>query len=93
MTWRCSHCRTWGTSVWAVRDGPAGPKSLCANCGYFYERDRRLPRQTKNLHLQDIRANSNLSSLILALSLLGGPADSTGGTSHWKLNARRLAIV
>ncbi|KAJ4858692.1 SNF5 / SMARCB1 / INI1 domain-containing protein [Trichoderma breve] len=56
MTWRCSHCRTWGTSVWAVRDGPAGPKSLCANCGYFYERDRRLPRQTKNLHLQDIRA-------------------------------------
>lgn len=37
--------------------------------------------------------NSNLSSLILALSLLGGPADSTGGTSHWKLNARRLAIV
>ncbi|KAL6855829.1 hypothetical protein J3F83DRAFT_753660 [Trichoderma novae-zelandiae] len=26
MTWRCSHCRTWGTSVWAVRDGPAGPK-------------------------------------------------------------------
>ncbi|KAK5990732.1 Chromatin structure-remodeling complex subunit SFH1 [Cladobotryum mycophilum] len=55
-TWRCSHCRTWGTSVWAVRDGPAGPKSLCANCGYLYERDRRLPRQTKNLHLQDIRA-------------------------------------
>ncbi|RFU75083.1 snf5 smarcb1 ini1 [Trichoderma arundinaceum] len=26
MSWRCSHCRTWGTSVWAVRDGPAGPK-------------------------------------------------------------------
>jgi chromatin structure-remodeling complex subunit SFH1 len=25
-TWRCSHCRVWGTSVWAVRDGPAGPK-------------------------------------------------------------------
>ncbi|KAM0253300.1 hypothetical protein ACHAQJ_007354 [Trichoderma viride] len=56
ISWRCSHCRTWGTSVWAVRDGPTGPKSLCANCGYFYERDRRLPRQTKNLHLQDIRA-------------------------------------
>lgn len=26
MTWRCSHCQVWGTSVWAVRDGPAGPK-------------------------------------------------------------------
>lgn len=25
-SWRCVHCRTWGTSVWAVRDGPAGPK-------------------------------------------------------------------
>jgi chromatin structure-remodeling complex subunit SFH1 len=25
-TWRCSHCRIWGTSVWAVRDGPAGPR-------------------------------------------------------------------
>jgi chromatin structure-remodeling complex subunit SFH1 len=26
MTWRCSHCRVWGTSVWAVRDGPLGPR-------------------------------------------------------------------
>ncbi|KAJ4137617.1 Chromatin structure remodeling complex protein sfh1 [Fusarium equiseti] len=24
--WRCMHCRIWGTSVWAVRDGPAGPR-------------------------------------------------------------------
>lgn len=55
-TWRCTHCRVWGTSVWAVRDGPAGPKSLCANCGYLYERHGRLPRQTKNLHLADHRA-------------------------------------
>ena len=23
-SWRCSHCRIWGTSVWAVRDGPQG---------------------------------------------------------------------
>jgi chromatin structure-remodeling complex subunit SFH1 len=29
-TWRCSHCRVWGTAVWAVRDGPHGPRvSLC----------------------------------------------------------------
>jgi chromatin structure-remodeling complex subunit SFH1 len=25
-TWRCSHCKTWGTAVWAVRDGPHGPR-------------------------------------------------------------------
>ncbi|KAL6869693.1 Chromatin structure remodeling complex protein sfh1 [Amphichorda felina] len=54
-TWRCSHCRVWGSSVWAVRDGPAGQKSLCASCGFLYERDRKLPRQTKNLHLLDVR--------------------------------------
>ncbi|KAH7022957.1 hypothetical protein EDB80DRAFT_878466 [Ilyonectria destructans] len=56
LQWRCWHCRIWGTSVWAVRDGPAGPRTLCANCGYLYERDQRLPRQTKNLHLLDLRA-------------------------------------
>ena len=31
--WRCSHCKTWGTAVWAVRDGPRGSRvsfqSLC----------------------------------------------------------------
>jgi chromatin structure-remodeling complex subunit SFH1 len=25
-TWRCQHCHIWGSSVWAVRDGPRGPK-------------------------------------------------------------------
>jgi chromatin structure-remodeling complex subunit SFH1 len=25
-TWRCAHCRTWGTAVWAVRDGPHGSR-------------------------------------------------------------------
>ena len=24
--WRCTHCRIWGTSVWAVRDGPFGAR-------------------------------------------------------------------
>ncbi|RMJ19032.1 hypothetical protein BHE90_009472 [Fusarium euwallaceae] len=55
LQWRCWHCQIWGTSVWAVRDGPAGPRTLCANCGYLYERDQRLPRQCKNLHFQDPR--------------------------------------
>ncbi|KAK0392682.1 hypothetical protein NLU13_2177 [Sarocladium strictum] len=50
MQWRCAHCKIWGTSVWAVRDGPAGPRTLCASCGYSWERDRKLSRQTKNLH-------------------------------------------
>ncbi|KAL2255821.1 hypothetical protein VTK26DRAFT_2658 [Humicola hyalothermophila] len=53
--WRCSHCRVWGTSVWAVRDGPFGPRSLCNNCGFMYERDRKLPRWTKMLHANDAR--------------------------------------
>ncbi len=25
-TWRCMHCRAWGTCVWAVRDGPYHPR-------------------------------------------------------------------
>ncbi|AEO67171.1 uncharacterized protein THITE_54110 [Thermothielavioides terrestris NRRL 8126] len=55
LNWRCSHCRVWGTSVWAVRDGPYGPRSLCNNCGFIYERDRKLPRWTKMLHAADAR--------------------------------------
>ena len=26
QNWRCSHCRVWGHAVWAVRDGPNGPR-------------------------------------------------------------------
>ncbi|OTB20089.1 hypothetical protein K445DRAFT_52960 [Daldinia sp. EC12] len=55
LNWRCTHCRIWGTSVWAVRDGPWGPRSLCANCGRFYEQTKKLPRWTKNLHMADLR--------------------------------------
>ncbi|OTB08267.1 hypothetical protein M426DRAFT_317381 [Hypoxylon sp. CI-4A] len=55
LNWRCTHCRIWGTSVWAVRDGPWGPRSLCANCARFYEQNKSLPRWTKNLHLADAR--------------------------------------
>ncbi|KAI1769478.1 SNF5-domain-containing protein [Hypoxylon sp. FL1150] len=55
INWRCTHCRIWGTSVWAVRDGPWGPRSLCANCGRLYEQTKKLPRWTKNLHVADSR--------------------------------------
>ncbi|KAI1450391.1 SNF5-domain-containing protein [Annulohypoxylon stygium] len=53
--WRCAHCLIWGTSVWGVRDGPWGPRTLCANCGRLYEQTKTLPRLTKNLHQTDLR--------------------------------------
>ncbi|KAH0087786.1 SNF5-domain-containing protein, partial [Aureobasidium melanogenum] len=49
--WQCSHCRIGGNAVWAVRDGPSGPRSLCNNCGLLYERDKRLPPWAKDLYL------------------------------------------
>ncbi|PVH87170.1 SNF5-domain-containing protein [Cadophora sp. DSE1049] len=52
--WRCKHCQIWGSSVWAVRDGPHGSKTLCNNCGYIYERDRKLPKWAKDLHRADL---------------------------------------
>ncbi|KAH7330331.1 hypothetical protein BKA65DRAFT_554316 [Rhexocercosporidium sp. MPI-PUGE-AT-0058] len=52
--WRCKHCQIWGSSVWAVRDGPHGPKTLCNNCAYIYERDRKLPKWAKDLHRTDL---------------------------------------
>ena len=24
--WHCSHCKVWGSAIWGVRDGPAGPR-------------------------------------------------------------------
>ena len=72
-TWRCAHCKVWGTAVWAVRDGPHGSRvslrcqcqleqhanleqTLCNNCGFLYERDRKLPKWAKDLHKNDLRA-------------------------------------
>lgn len=52
-TWRCAHCYIWGTAVWAVRDGPRGPRTLCHNCGYLYERDKKLPPWSENLFFHD----------------------------------------
>lgn len=26
LNWRCTHCLVWGTAVWAVRNGPRGPR-------------------------------------------------------------------
>ncbi|MCJ1372341.1 Chromatin structure remodeling complex protein sfh1 [Loxospora ochrophaea] len=54
QTWRCSHCFVHGLAVWAVRDGPAGPKTLCNNCGLLYEKDKRLPPWSLNLHRLDV---------------------------------------
>ncbi|KAL9106385.1 MAG: hypothetical protein Q9227_008586 [Pyrenula ochraceoflavens] len=52
-SWRCSWCRVWGSGVWAVRDGPMGARSLCNNCGLLYERDKRLPVWSRDLHIHD----------------------------------------
>ncbi|GAB7350838.1 hypothetical protein MBLNU459_g1370t1 [Dothideomycetes sp. NU459] len=51
--WHCGHCRVWGGAVWSVRDGPAGPRTLCNNCGHLYERDQRLPPWSKDLYAQE----------------------------------------
>ncbi|KAL2758995.1 hypothetical protein ACRALDRAFT_1075330 [Sodiomyces alcalophilus JCM 7366] len=56
MAWRCDHCGIQGTSVWAVRDGPNRPRSLCNNCGLVWERHRSLPFHAKNLHTPIVRA-------------------------------------
>ncbi|KAK5123078.1 hypothetical protein LTR85_003274 [Meristemomyces frigidus] len=47
--WHCSHCKVWGSAVWGVRDGPAGQRTLCNNCGLLYERDKKLPPWNYNL--------------------------------------------
>ncbi|KAL6403301.1 hypothetical protein AUP68_12641 [Ilyonectria robusta] len=47
LQWRCWHCRIWGTSVWAVRDGPAGPR--VGPCLYM------LRRRVANHFLDSVR--------------------------------------
>ncbi|KAF4549523.1 SNF5 / SMARCB1 / INI1-like protein 2 [Elsinoe fawcettii] len=59
QTWRCSHCQVWGTAVWSVRDGPAGPRTLCNNCGYLYEQSRTLPPWSRDLYAGERDAGSN----------------------------------
>ncbi|KIX10143.1 uncharacterized protein Z518_01224 [Rhinocladiella mackenziei CBS 650.93] len=50
QNWRCRHCLIWGNAVWAARDGPLGPRTLCNNCGLIYERDKKLPVWSEGLH-------------------------------------------
>ncbi|GFF25426.1 RSC complex subunit Sfh1, putative [Aspergillus lentulus] len=54
QSWRCSNCMVWGSAVWAVRDGPAGPRTLCHNCGLLYERDKVTPEWSRDLHRHDV---------------------------------------
>lgn len=58
QNWRCKWCQVWGSAVWAVRDGPTGPRTLCNNCGLLYERDKRLPVWSEGLHRHDIPAGA-----------------------------------
>ncbi|KAF8461886.1 hypothetical protein BDZ91DRAFT_735992 [Kalaharituber pfeilii] len=48
--WRCTWCSVPGTSTWAIRDGPFGPKSLCHACGLIYHSQATLPEWMKGLH-------------------------------------------
>ncbi len=34
-TWRCQHCKVWGTCVWAVRDGPYHPRVSSLEPGHM----------------------------------------------------------
>ena len=52
-TWRCEHCRIYGAAVWAVREGPNGPRTVCHNCGLLYERNGKLPPWSKDLFAGD----------------------------------------
>lgn len=58
QNWRCKWCLVWGSAVWAVRDGPMGPRTLCNNCGLLYERDKRLPVWSEGLHRHDVPAGA-----------------------------------
>lgn len=48
---RCAHCQLPGSAVWAVRDGPEGPNSLCQICGWFWDKGARtgLPSWNEGL--------------------------------------------
>ena len=35
QTWRCSHCAVHGSAVWAVRDGPTGPRVRTISLHYL----------------------------------------------------------
>ena len=40
--WHCSHCRVWGSAIWGVRDGPAGPRVSSLPAEYRFSMNSRL---------------------------------------------------
>lgn len=60
--WHCSHCKVWGQAIWGARKGPAGPRTLCNNCGLLYERDKRLPPWNHDLFKGEKNAGSRYGS-------------------------------
>ncbi|KAF4956419.1 hypothetical protein F66182_18355, partial [Fusarium sp. NRRL 66182] len=58
--WRCFNCGVFGHAVWTVRDGPAGPRTLCPNCGLLYERDKVPPEWVRGLHRHDVPLNRHM---------------------------------
>ncbi|KAK5132923.1 hypothetical protein LTR08_008370 [Meristemomyces frigidus] len=62
--WKCSHCMIWGSAVWGVRDGPAGTRTLCNNCGLLYERDKKLPPWNYNLFFGEKNQGTREAALL-----------------------------
>lgn len=50
-SWRCAHCWIWGSSVWATRDGPNGPRV----CDIL-----RFPDQNELTSVQSLCGNCGL---------------------------------
>lgn len=66
--WKCSHCQVWGSAIWGVRDGPAGP------------RVRPFPA---TLRLSEDLANrEHRHSATTAVSSTSGIRNSRSGTSN-----------
>lgn len=42
QNWRCRHCLIWGNAVWAVRDGPLGPRVSCLITLWLFDSNANL---------------------------------------------------
>lgn len=49
MVWQCSHCRIGGNAVWAVREGPAGPRVSDVAVSLFPKVQKTDPKRTVTL--------------------------------------------
>lgn len=67
QTWRCAHCLVHGSAVWAVRDGPNGPRVCCS----------LLP----HLFIVEIVLEANMRDSPYAV-IVALPSSATSGSHH-----------